>query len=108
LPIYVKWIGPAAGSTEDISFNQTTREVIWNIGTVNPYTGFGSTREASFVLSLKPSASQVGSVPQLMQAINLSGMDSFTGTQIKSTRGPITTLLVNDPNFKYGNERVIN
>ena len=108
LPVYVKWVGKAQGTTENISYNETTREVIWNIGTVRPNTGFDTNREASFVVSLVPSLSQVGSVPQLVKDVYLSGQDSFTGTTVKSTRGPLTTFLPNDPSFKVGNERVVN
>jgi hypothetical protein len=106
LPIYVKWAG-VSGTGEDVSYNEVTREVVWNIGTVRPNTGFGSNREASFTLTLKPSLSQVGSVPQLMKDVFLSGTDAFAGTQVKSKRGPITTLLSNDPSFHSGNERVV-
>ncbi len=107
LPIYIKWVGVQGGGKENISYNETTREVIWNIGTVNPNTGFASSREASFTLSLTPSTSQVGSVPQLMKDVLLSGTDTFTGTLIQSKRGPITTQLTNNSNFQQGNERVI-
>jgi len=107
LPIYIKWVGSAAGNTESIAYNATTREVIWNIGSVKPNTGFNSNREVSFNVSLTPSLSQVGSVPQLMKDIYLTGMDTFTGTVVKSTKGPITTLLRNDPSFNSGDERVI-
>lgn len=108
LPIYVSWVGPVPGSIEKVTYNATTREVIWNIGTVRSYTGLDSNREVSFVIALKPSLSQVGSVPQLMKDVFLSGTDSFTNTLVKSSRGPITTLLVSDQFFKYGNERVVN
>jgi hypothetical protein len=108
LPIYVDWVGPTTTNTESLSYNATTREVIWNIGSVRPNTGFGSdTREASFVLSLKPSLSQVGSVPQLMQAVSLSGTDSFAGAILQNTARAITTRLDNDPTFQPGDEIVV-
>lgn len=107
IPIYVKWVGLSQGEDEKVTYNEVTREVIWNIGAVRPNTGIDSNREASFVLSIKPSLSQVGSVPQLMKEVYLSGTDSFTNTLIKNTRNSITTSLNNDPNFKQGNARVI-
>lgn len=107
LPLYVTWVGPQQGNNENISYNETTHEVIWNIGTVRPNTGLDSNREVSFVIDLKPSLSQVGSVPQLMKNVYLSGTDSFTGTLVKNSRGPVTTLIVSDSNFKTGTERVI-
>ncbi len=107
LPIYVKWVGLAPGSNENVTYDDQTREVIWNIGQVRPNTGIDSNRQASFVISLTPSLSQVGSVPQLMKDVILTGSDVFTGTSIRSTRNPITTLLLSDPTFKSGQERVI-
>ncbi len=107
LPIYINWVGSASSTNENIVYNAVTREVTWNIGTVGPRTGFDLNREASFIVSLRPSLSQIGSVPQLTKEVNLSGTDSFTGTIVKSLRQPITTFLKNDPTFKPGNERVI-
>lgn len=107
LPIYVDWGESLTGGGEKISFNEVTREVTWDIGTVNPNTGFNSTREASFTVVLKPSKSQVGSVPQLMKEVNLSGMDSFTGANINNKASAITTFLQNDPNYKSENQRVV-
>ncbi len=108
LPVYINWVGSLAGGNEKISYNKTTREVIWDIGAVKPNVGFeDSSREASFMVSFKPSLSQVGSVPQLVKTISLLGVDSFAGVPIKSKYGAITTLLSNDPNFKDGDQRVI-
>ncbi|MEI6660103.1 MAG: hypothetical protein WCK91_01615 [bacterium] len=107
LPIYINWVGVANGSNENVSYNSVTREVFWNIGAVSPNTGFNSNRETSFVLSLKPSISQVDSIPQLMKDVSLSGTDIFTGTTVNSSSRPITTTLNNDPAFKPGDDRVI-
>lgn len=93
LPVYVKWVGLAPGESQKVTYNEVTREVIWNIGSVLPNTGIDSNREASFVISLKPSLTQIGSVPQLMKEIYLSGTDSFANTLIKSVQGPITTSI---------------
>jgi len=107
LPIYVKWAGLLSTSlNENVSYNEVSREVTWNIGAVNPNTGINSNREASFAVTLSPSLSQVGSVPQLVKDVYLSGTDSFTNTLIKSTKGPVTTLL-SDPNFLPANGRVV-
>ncbi len=90
LPIYINWVGKY-GDQEDVTYNEVTREVVWNIGQVLPNTGIDSNREASFILSLKPSLSQAESIPQLTKDLYLSGKDVFTNTVIKSNRGPITT-----------------
>jgi len=107
LPIYVNWAGLASGTNDNLTYNDITREVIWNIGQVIPNIGITSNRDISFVVSLKPSLYQVNSIPQLMKEVNLSGIDNFTNTTIKNTYGAITTMLLNDPNFKPGDGRVV-
>lgn len=106
LPIYVKWVSNSS-PRENITYNEVTREVIWNIGSVNANTGGVNSREGSFVISLSPSTSQIGSVPQLMKEVFLSGTDAFTGTLVKDTYMAINTLLSGDPVFQSGQERVI-
>ena len=107
LPIYIKWVGLASGQNDNLTYNDVTREVIWNMGSVLPGTGINSNREISFIISISPSLSQVDSVPQLMKEVFLSGTDSFTNTVIKDNYGAITTLLLNDPNFIQTNARVV-
>ncbi len=106
IPVYVKWVG-SISPRENITYNESTREVIWDIGSVRANTGGSYNREATFTLALNPSLSQVDSVPQLMGDLFLSGTDVFTGTDIKSKRGSINTLLSGDPSFQSGQERVI-
>lgn len=107
LPIYVDWGESLTGGKEKITYNEVTREVTWDIGTVQSNTGFNSNREVSFTIILKPSMSQVGSVPQLMKEVNLSGTDSFTGVSLNSKAQSISTFLKNDPNYKSDSQRVI-
>lgn len=107
LPIYVNWVGLTQGKNEDVTYNEVTREVTWNIGSVSSNTGISLSREASFILSIKPSLSQVGSVPQLMKDVYLTGVDSFSNTALKNSHGPISTLLTDDPNFLPINGRVV-
>lgn len=107
LPVYVKWVGLTAGENEKVFYNDVTREITWDIGSVLPNTGIDQEREASFVISISPSLSQVGSIPQLIKETYLSGIDAFSESLIKSTRGAITTSLTNDPNFKQINAKVV-
>jgi len=107
LPIYVKWGGLPPGTSDNLAYNEVTHEVIWNIGSVLPNTGITSNREVSFLVSIRPSLTQVNSVPQLMKEVSLSGKDLFTNTLVKGIFGPITTALINDPNYKDGDGRVV-
>lgn len=107
LPVYVKWVG-SVSPRENITYNEATREVIWNIGSVRANTGGINTREGTFTIALTPSLSQVGSTPQLMKEVYISGTDSFSGGAVKANYMSINTLLSDDPNFQNGFERVIN
>jgi len=107
IPIYVKWVGQLNGQNRNITYNDVTREIVWNIGQVLPNTGVSSSNEVSFILSIKPSLTQVGSVPQLMKEVYLTGIDSFSNVPIKSSRSPITTSLYGDPNAQANNGRVV-
>lgn len=108
LPVYMKWVGRVSGNAENITYNDVTREVVWRIGNVSANTGFTSgNREADFVVALTPSLSQFGFSPEIIKDVTLTGVDSFTGSQIKSSKSPLNTYLSNDPNFSSGQERVI-
>jgi hypothetical protein len=108
LPIYVKWGGLVGSTAENVTYNDVTREVVWKIGTVRPHAGFGgAVREVTFKITLTPSISQVGSIPQLIKDISLTGQDTFAGNLIKTSRTGLNTRLEGDPAFKFGDERVI-
>jgi hypothetical protein len=85
LPIYADWVGFVAGTKENISYNKENRQITWKIGTVSPGTGVDSNREVSFILNFKPSLSQIGQTPVLIQNISLTGTDTYSGSQVGST-----------------------
>ena len=85
LPIYADWVGFVAGTKENISYNKENRQITWKVGTVTPGTGIDSNREVSFILNFKPSLSQIGQTPVLIQNISLAGTDTYSGSQVGST-----------------------
>lgn len=108
LPPYVKFIGMASNSAENVVYNDVSHEITWNIGTIRAGTGFGSIeREISFNIGLTPSVSQVGRVPQLVKDVYVTGTDSFASIPVTFSRGPLNTRLENDPSYKPGFERVV-
>lgn len=105
IPSYMKWTG--AVSSKDITFNQGTGEIVWNIGGVD--AGVGTTRparEVSFQVALTPSVSQVGQSPALVNTIVLTGVDNFTNTTIRTERNSLTTNLSTDPSFSGAQAQV--
>ena len=106
LPVYVTWIGNAS-QRENVTYNESTREVIWDIGAVKANTGGVNTREATFTIALNPSLSQVGSIPQLMKEVSITGTDVFSGVIVNNRYMSINTQLSGDSSFQNGDERVI-
>ncbi len=108
LPVYMDWVGMANGSKEAVTYDKLTRQIVWNIGTVRQNTGFGSNnREAAFNIKLRPSVSQVGSVPNIIKEVTLTGIDSFSNSGLRSVKQSLSTRLENDSNFQNGDEKVI-
>ena len=108
LPPYVKWTELKNPQSEILSFNQTTNEVVWNVGSVLSGTGFNSpSKQIYFQLEFLPSLSQIGQSPVILGETTLSGIDKITGLRVEKKTGAATTNFFGDPSFKTGNERVV-
>ena len=108
LPPYVKWVGKVDPSDQDIQYNPTDGTIVWNVGDVPAYTGYGSNRkEIAFQIAFEPSVSQAGqTILPLVKDTTFTAVDIFTGTRIESTRSALTTRFSTDPQFKNGDEMV--
>lgn len=79
LPSYVAWVGSDAG----VTYNALRREISWDIGTLPAGTGFTTpTRSAEMNVIVTPSLSQLGTRPDILRDITLSGNDAFTNESI--------------------------
>lgn len=103
LPIYVEWLGVVYPEGEDVTFNENTREVVWNAGRVPS----GGSREASFQISLLPSISHVNRSPALTGDLSLVATDDFTKTEVSDNRSYLTTHLSSDPLFPINGASVV-
>ncbi|MCI5108889.1 MAG: hypothetical protein MRY49_03540 [Candidatus Pacebacteria bacterium] len=93
LPSYIDWDGVSLPGSENITFNQSTKQVIWTIPNIKAGTGFsGLSKEVYFRISLTPSASQSGSRPVILQQITAKGTDQFTSTVVSDGADNLTTL----------------
>jgi hypothetical protein len=108
LPPYVSWLGNVNPSTENITYDQTSGTIAWNVGTVNAGSSVTSAnrREVDFQIALDPSVSQAGTVPTLINPATLTAKDDFTGASIQSSQDYLTTSYSTDPVFKEGDEIV--
>lgn len=108
LPPYIKWTNLKSPANEIFSYNPVTNEVVWNVGSLLPNTGFDSSpKEIYFQLEFLPSLSQVGLSPVILGEASLSGIDKVTSMKIESKAPAITTNFSEDPSFKIGDDKVV-
>lgn len=121
LPSYVRWTGKRSPASENMTFNQQTGTVMWNLGDIAAGVGVASStpRELAFEIGFTPSTSQIGKQPALLQNITLTGTDAATGLKITKTTPDVTTNLAQvqksadnvpvsiDPGFTAANAAVV-
>jgi len=101
LPPYVSFAG--VSGTEKITYDDTTRTVVWNLGDVRAGAGYTyAIRQGVFQIVLTPSISQVGQAPFLTGDITFSGEDRFAQMVITKTAPGPTTAFTEDTGFTKG------
>lgn len=86
LPPYISWKGAVVPADEDITFNASTGDVEWRVGTIRAGDGYKtSPRSVAFQVGFIPSITQVGDTPTLINQARLTGRDGFTGVTVGST-----------------------
>lgn len=108
LPQYVTWNNITSPSNERLTFDQVSKTVTWNVGTINAGSGFDSSpREVAFQVTMIPSLGQFGGTPPLTGDTLVTASDAFTGSLISFSRQPLTIRTITDPQFKEGDDRVV-
>jgi len=107
LPSYISWNNVSLPTTEKISSDPITGDVIWDVGTVLADTGFSKPKkEVAFQVKLKPSITHVGSKLNLIGEQVVSGRDNYVDVKVTDTRRALDTRLVEDTGFSNGDEVV--
>lgn len=108
LPPFIKFVGAINPATADLTYNASTRDIVWNVGTLPRSTGIGgSARELAFQVSLTPSISQIGEAVTLITNAFLTGHDDFANVDIKASKAPLTTRLNSDSAFPPNGSLVV-
>lgn len=85
LPTGAVWTGKTFPSSEDISYNDRTNKIVWNVGSLGVGEGILSPkREVAFQVSIRPEVNQVDKSPMLLGASLAKGKDVFTNEVIQS------------------------
>ncbi len=100
IPPWVRFVGTISPTGEDLSYNSSSREVIWKIGKIPKGTGITKApRIVSFQISFTPLLSQVHTSPVLINDAVLTGHDDFANVDVRATKFPLRTELTSDSNF---------
>ncbi|MDQ3014438.1 MAG: hypothetical protein M3Q73_01080 [bacterium] len=99
LPSYVSWTGKTSPGSENITWIPERNEVIWRVGDIPAGSTGQIAKEASFQVSLTPSFSQIGSLPDLVQNISLRVTDTFTSKPLTIGVPDLTTDLRADSRY---------
>ncbi len=100
LPGQGTWRGKVSPSGEKVLFDEGTRTITWQLGTLARGTGVnGAAREVSFQIGFTPSANQVGGPVILFEQSKFSGTDTFTGQTVTLDNKALTSRLSFDPRF---------
>jgi len=108
LPAWVRFVGPFSPRNEDVTYNSSTREVIWNVGRLPKGTGItGADKSLSFQIGFTPLFSQVQTAPVIINEAVLTGHDDFANVDVRVTKNPLRTTLTSDSAFPASGGLVI-
>lgn len=97
LPAAVFWDQTCPAPAERVKFDDQTRRLTIDFGTIAASGAQNSAvADASWCLTIIPTATQVGSWPVLASAIKFTGQDAVTGRDLERGLGIITTELPDD------------
>jgi len=100
LPSWVSFVGHISPAGENLTYNSSTKEIIWNADRIQKGTGItGAPRTVAFQVSLSPSVSQVGTSPTIINEAVLTGHDDFAKVDVKVNKAALNTRLDNDAAF---------
>lgn len=107
LPSYVDWTDEVSPANQSVTHNPSNREVLWNVGNIEPYVGLSSApKQVYFQVRLNTSGSQSGTIPRILLDSVITGKDSFTGLDLSKSTGPVSTRLNLDSNYNAENDTV--
>jgi hypothetical protein len=108
LPPWVSFEGSVTPAGEALTYNAATRSVLWKADRIPKGAGLtGASKSVAFKISLKPSLSDVGTAPTLINSAVLTGHDDFANVDVKASKGALTTRLESDPAFPQNGGNVV-
>ncbi|OGI71564.1 hypothetical protein A3B84_03040 [Candidatus Nomurabacteria bacterium RIFCSPHIGHO2_02_FULL_35_13] len=108
LPPWMHFTGSFSPATEDLTYDASTKEIVWNVSGIPRGTGITEAgRDITFQVQLTPSLSQVGTEPIIINDTILTGHDDFANVNVRVNKASLSTRLLNDLNFPANASRVV-
>jgi hypothetical protein len=108
LPAWATFLGKNSPADANLTYNASTKSIVWNADRIAKGAGLTSVSPAvSFQIAVKPSLSQVGESPNIINDAILTGHDDFANVDVRVTRNALTTQLTSDPQFQPGGGEVV-
>ena len=108
LPSWMRFVGTISPAGEDLVYNPSSREIVWNIGNITKGTNItGAGRGVAFQVAISPSSSQVDSIPVIINDATLTGHDDFANVNVKVNKVRLNASLFNDPQFPSSGGTVV-
>jgi hypothetical protein len=95
LPPNVRLTGKIFPEEAKIAFDSKTREIIWQIGDLEPGAGLKEPLQIAFQLALKPTKEQKGKPAILVNEAKITGQDQWTEKELESKTPLIDTQSIN-------------
>lgn len=103
LPTYVEWLDDYSGPG-DLQYNEINKTLTWSIGSISAE----DVAELDLRVAFRPSASQSGRTPVLINSQQFRATDRFTGTLIRTEASAVSTELPSSEGYDRGNGEVAN
>lgn len=96
------WVSEALPKNEQISYNPSSREIIWNVGDLKKDPAPNIRRQIYFKVSTTPKQAQLGEIPTLLDRTSFSGTDTANGNQINQNKGALKLNNVEGQEIRVG------
>lgn len=84
-----EWAGATSPSGETVSYNPTSREIIWNVGDLKKNPAPNIRRQVYFQVKINPRQAQLGEVPTVLDKTVFNGQDAVNGSQINQAKSAL-------------------
>jgi hypothetical protein len=87
---------------DNFSYDSDSKEIVWDLGDLEPGTGVSEPLSIAFQVSLRPNGDQRGDPVVLVEEVKIAGEDQWTEQAAEGTDEALDTTLPDDPTVDEG------